>query len=125
VSTDEDREQDRAAERLIDDAEQGRFELYRGEALAGWLYYSRLRPNRYALRHTEVDPSHRGRGVAGAMVTRVLEEIRSRSGTVTAICPFVADFLSKSSAYDDLVDPRFPGYPDRASAEAAQADARD
>jgi predicted GNAT family acetyltransferase len=124
VSTDEDRHHDRAVERLIDDADQGRFELYRGSTLVGWLCYSRLRPNRYALRHTEVDPDHRGRGVAGAMATRVLEEIRSRAGTVTAICPFVADFLSRSSAYDDLVDPRFPGYPDRASAEAAQTHAR-
>ena len=54
------------------------------------------------------------------MVTRVLDEIRARAGTVTAICPFVADFLSKTSTYADLVDPRHPGYPDRASAEAAQ-----
>ena len=124
MSTDEDRDHDRVVERLVDDADQGRFELYRGPTLVGWLYYSRLRPNRYALRHTEVDPHHRGSGVAGAMASRVLEEIRARAGTVTAICPFVAGFLAKSSAYDDLVDPRFPGYPDRASAEAAQSDAR-
>ncbi|WP_051549461.1 GNAT family N-acetyltransferase [Nocardioides sp. URHA0032] len=115
----------RVAEHLVDNAEKGRFELYRGESLAGWLYYTHLSPNRYALRHTEVDAAHRGRGVAGAMVTQVLEEVRSRAGTVTAICPFVVDFLSKTSAYTDLVDPRHPGYADRATAEAALREARD
>jgi predicted GNAT family acetyltransferase len=109
-----------AAEDLIDNTDQGRFELHREEDLVGWLYYTRLRPNRYALRHTEVEASHQHQGVAGAMMRRVLDEIRTRDGTVTAICPFVADFLSHTSTYDDLIDTRHPGYPDRATAEAAQ-----
>jgi hypothetical protein len=55
------------------------------------------------------------------MVRRVLEEIRGRGGTVTAICPFVVDYLSRTAAYADLVDGRHPGYRDRAAAEAASA----
>lgn len=98
-----------AAEQLVDNADLGRFELYRDEALAAWLYYTHLKPNRYALRHTEVDTAYRGQGMAGAMVARVLEEIRSRAGTVTAICPFVVDFLAKTPTYADLIDPRHPG----------------
>ncbi|TDW94970.1 MULTISPECIES: GNAT family N-acetyltransferase [Kribbella] len=107
-------------EELIDNTEQGRFELHRDEHLVGWLYYTRLRPNRYALRHTEVEAGHQHQGVASAMIRRVFDEIRTREGTVTAICPFVADFVSRTSTYDDLIDPRHPGYPDRATAEAAQ-----
>jgi hypothetical protein len=38
-------EQASAAEELIDNTEQGRFERYRG-------------PTEYALRHTEVEPTH-------------------------------------------------------------------
>jgi hypothetical protein len=113
------------AEELVDNTDQGRFELYRGDELVGWLYYTHLRPNRYALRHTEVEPSHQHQGVAGAMVRHVLDQIRVREGTVTAICPFVADYLSRTTAYVDLLDPRHPGYPDRASAEAAQRKAGD
>ncbi len=112
-----------SAEQLIDNTETGRFELHRDEDLVGWLYYTRLRPNRYALRHTEVESSHQHQGVAGVMVRRVLDEIRIREGTITAICPYVADFLSRTSTYDDLIDPRHPGYPDRATAEAAQRQA--
>jgi uncharacterized protein len=65
-------EQAPSAEDLIDNTSQGRFELYRDGELVGWLYYTHLKPNRYTLQHTEVEPSHRHQGVAGAMVRRLL-----------------------------------------------------
>ncbi|GAA4585185.1 hypothetical protein GCM10023194_27110 [Planotetraspora phitsanulokensis] len=117
-------EQAPAAEDLIDNTSQGRFELYRHGELIGWLYYTHLKPNRYALQHTEVEPSHQHQGVAGAMVRRVLDEIRAREGTITAICPFVVDYLSRTTTYADLIDAAHPGYSDRASAESARAKAR-
>ena len=52
------------AEELIDNINQGRFELYRDGDLVGWLYYTHLKPNRYALKHTEVESSHQRLGVA-------------------------------------------------------------
>ncbi|MEV0210634.1 GNAT family N-acetyltransferase [Streptomyces sp. NPDC050788] len=112
-------EQVPVAERLIDNIDRGRFELYRHHDLVGWLYYTRLKPNRYALRHTEVESSHHHQGVGGTLVGRVFDEIRSREGTVTAICPFVVDYLSRTTTYADLVDPRHPGYTVRAAAESA------
>ncbi|MGC3862182.1 GNAT family N-acetyltransferase [Micromonospora chersina] len=111
--------QAQVAEELIDSTAHGRFELFRDGELVGWLYYTRLRRNRYALRHTEVEPSHQHQGVAGAMVRRVLDEVRAREGTITAICPFVVDYLSRTTAYADLIDARHPGYADRAAAESA------
>jgi predicted GNAT family acetyltransferase len=108
---------------LTDNLDQGRFELRRDGDLVGWLYYTHLRPNRYALKHTEVEPSHQHQGVASAMVRRVLDEIRAREGTITAICPFVVDYLSRTTTYADLLDARYPGYSDRAAAESALAKA--
>ncbi|MFF7211737.1 GNAT family N-acetyltransferase [Streptomyces sp. NPDC008238] len=108
-----------ATEQLIDNIELGRFELCRDGGLAGWLYYTRLKPNRYALRHTEVEAGHQHQGVGGALVRRVFDEVRARGGTITAICPFVVDYLSRTTAHADLVDARHPGYSDRATAEAA------
>ncbi|SFD00428.1 hypothetical protein SAMN04487968_1209 [Nocardioides terrae] len=110
---------------LIDNTDRGRFELHRAGELSGWLYYSHLNPNRYALQHTEVEPRHQHQGVGAAMVRRVLDEIRARGGTVTAICPFVAEYLSRTTQDADLIDPRHPGYADRAAAEAAVAPARE
>ncbi|GJF07824.1 GNAT family N-acetyltransferase [Pseudonocardia sp. D17] len=120
-------ERAQVTEDLTDNTAESRFELRRDGELVGWLYYRHLRPDRYALLHTEVEPSHRRQGVAGATVRRVLDEIRARGGTVTAICSFVVDFLSRTTGYADLLDPRHPGYSDRAAAEAArreQADGR-
>lgn len=116
-------EDEAATEELVDNTGRSRFELYRGVELCGWLYYTRLKPNRYALQHTEVETSHQHQGVASAMVRRVLDEIRTRGGTVTAICPFVVDYLARTTAYADLIDPRHPGYSDRAAAEAARSKA--
>lgn len=118
-------EDDAATDELVDNIDAGRFELYRGADLRGWLHYTRLKPNRYALQHTEIEASHQHQGVGSAMVRRVLDEIRSRGGTVTAICPFVVDYLARTAAWADLIDPRHPGYSDRAAAEAARAKASD
>src|SRR3954449_7221721 len=95
--------QARISEELIDNVDQGRFELRRDGDLVGRLHYTHLKPNRYALRHTEVEADHQHQGVGGAMVRRVLDEIRCRGATATAICPFVVDYLSKSAGYADLV----------------------
>ena len=114
-------EQKPVTEKLIDDTDHGRFELFRDGGLVGWLYYSHLNPNRYALLHTEVESSHQHQGVAGALVRRVLDEIRVREGTITVICPFVAGYLSRTTTYADLVDARYPGFSDRAAAELALA----
>ena len=108
-------------EKLVDNSDIGRFELYRDGELVGWIYRNHLKPNRYALLHTEVEPNHQHQGVAGAMVLRVLDEIRAGEGTVTVICPFVADYLSRTTTYADLIDARHPGYSDRAAAELARA----
>jgi uncharacterized protein len=45
-------------EKLIDNTDHGRFELYRDGELVGWLYCTHLKLNRYALLHTEVESSH-------------------------------------------------------------------
>lgn len=95
----------------------GRFDFARDGLVMGWMTYRHLKPNRYVLLHTEVDQAHRGHGIGQAVVEAVLDEVRSRQGTVTAICPFVVDYLATSERYRDLIDARHPGYPDRATAE--------
>ena len=113
----------RVPEQLTDNIGRGRFELYRDGDLIGWLYYTHLHPNRFALQHTEVESSHQHQGVGDVLVRRVLDEIRTREGTMTAICPFVVGYLSRTTTYADLVDARHPGCSDRAAAEAALAEA--
>lgn len=108
------------SEELRDRTDPTRFELYRNGQLVGELTYRHLHPNRYALLHTEVLPDHRGQGVGSALLRAVLGEIRTRSGTVTAICSFVADYLDGNQEFADVVDPRHPGHPNRMAAEKAR-----
>lgn len=108
------------SEELRDRTDPTRFELYRNGQLVGELNYRHLHPNRYTLLHTEVLPDHRGQGVGSALLRAVLGEIRTRSGTVTAICSFVADYLDGNQEFADVVDPRHPGHPNRMAAEKAR-----
>lgn len=113
-----------SAERLHDDHEGGRFELLRDGEVVGWMRYTRLHPNRYVLQHTEVAADHQREGVGSAMVRRVFDVVRDHGGTVTAICPFVAGYVARNPDVRSLLDPRHPGYPNRAAAEAARENAR-
>lgn len=108
------------SEELRDRTDPTRFELYRNGQLVGELTYRHLHPNRYALLHTEVLPDHRRQGVGSALLRAALGEIRARSGTVTAICSFVADYLDGNQEFADVVDPRHPGHPNRMAADEAR-----
>lgn len=110
-----------SSEVLLDRTDPTRFELHRSGQLVGELTYRHLHPNRYALLHTEVLPDHRGQGIGSALLRAALEEIRKRSGTVTAICSFVADYLDGNEEFADIVDPRHPGYPNGIAADQARS----
>jgi RimJ/RimL family protein N-acetyltransferase len=47
--------------------------------------------------------------VGRALVRLALEEIRRRSGTVTAVCSFVVAFLDENPEFGDLIDPQHQG----------------
>src|SRR3954447_25829246 len=110
-------------EKPIDNSDHGRFELSRHGELVGCLFRAHVKPNRYALLHTEVGPSHQHQGVVGAMVRRVLDAIHSREGTITVMCPFVAEYFSRTITFADLIEARYPGHADCATAELARAQA--
>lgn len=97
---------DRGPWKLRDAIGHGQFELIQNGVAVAWMRYRRLAPNRYFLLHTEVVHSRRENGAGRAMVEAVLQEIRSRRGKVTAICPFVSEYLTQDDRYRDLIDVR-------------------
>lgn len=55
--------------------------------------------------HTVVEPAYQGRGLATILVADALEATRADGLRVTAPCWMVAEYIEKSGAYGDLVDP--------------------
>ncbi len=96
-------EVDRTGELLILDVpERARYEARVGDQVAGWVDYRRLR-GRIAAIHTEVPPEFGGRGIAGRLVRRVVEDAREQGIGVTPICPLFIAYFEKHPEEADLV----------------------
>ena len=77
---------------ITDNREARQYEARLDGELAGWVEYGRV-PGRIVALHTEVPPAYGGRGIASALVRRVLDDARAAGEKVTPRCPFfVAHF---------------------------------
>ncbi|RCW46114.1 hypothetical protein DFQ14_102416 [Halopolyspora algeriensis] len=90
---------------VLDNPEQTRFELRLQDRVIGFAEYQR-HPDRMVLPHVEIDPAHRGRGLAGQLTRETLNAARAEGRWVTPLCPYVAGYIRKHPEYADLVDDR-------------------
>ena len=81
-----------------------RYEARLDGQLAGWVDYGRVRTRLVAL-HTEVLPEYGGRGIATALVRRVLDDARAAGQTVTPRCPLFASHFRRHPEDADLLAP--------------------
>lgn len=98
---------DRAADEgvqltIVDNEDERRYEARIGDQLAGWVEYGRIQSRLVAL-HTEVPPEFGGRGVASALVRRVLDDARAAGLTVTPRCPFFKAHFQRHPEDGDLL----------------------
>ena len=57
-----------------------------------------------AFTHTEVLPAFEGQGVGSALVRDALDDVRARSRSVLAVCPFVSGWIARHREdYGDLL----------------------
>ena len=90
----------------ITDNEAGRrYEARIGGELVGWVEYGRVAGRIVAL-HTEVPPEFGGRGIASALVRRVLTDARALGAKVTPRCPFFQAHFERHPEDADLLAPR-------------------
>ncbi len=90
--------------RVVDNPEGLRYELWLGQARAGFIKY-RSEPGTILLIHTEVDAAFEGQGLGGRLVAGALDDIHARGLKLVPICPFVRAYLSRHPEYGDLVVP--------------------
>jgi uncharacterized protein len=94
---------------ITDNPEARRYEARLGDQLAGWVEYGRVE-SRFVALHTEVPPAFVGRGIASALVRRVLDDARAAGLKVTPRCPFfAAHFERHPEDADVLASRREPG----------------
>ena len=87
---------------LTDVPELSRYEARTGAALAGFSMY-KLADRLVVFTHTEVEPQYEGQGVGGRLVQAALDDVRSRSLHVLALCPFTKAWIERHPDYQDLV----------------------
>jgi uncharacterized protein len=88
--------------RVVDNATELRYEIWLGDACAGFVAYRR-EPGTIALIHTDIEPAFAGRGLGSRLVAGALDDLRRHGLKVVPVCPFVADYIRRHPEYDDLV----------------------
>lgn len=79
-----------------------RYEAILAGDVAGFAEYH-LREDRVVFTHTEVAPQAEGQGVASALISAALDDVRRQGKRAVPLCPFVTAYIRKHSAYADLV----------------------
>ena len=57
------------------------------------------------IKHTEVLPSHEGRGIGGALVKHILDDAKSQGRGVIPICPYASGWIRRHPEYQGHVRP--------------------
>jgi predicted GNAT family acetyltransferase len=90
--------------RVLDAKEQSRYEARdTDDNLMGFVDYKLAGPA-IAFLHAETLPDFRGRGVAGRIASKSLDDAREAGLRVRPLCPFYQDYLAEHAEYADLVD---------------------
>jgi uncharacterized protein len=84
-----------------DNPARSRYELAI-EGSVAFIDYQRVGRLR-VLRHAEVPPVLRGRGVAATLTAGALDLVREQGGRIEARCSYVADFIARNAQYQDLL----------------------
>ncbi|MBR7836428.1 N-acetyltransferase [Actinospica durhamensis] len=87
---------------VADHPESNRYEVHVDGALAGFADYQRG-PGQIAFTHTEVDSAFSGRGLAGRLARKALDDAKAAGNEVLPFCPFFRGFIAKHPEYLELV----------------------
>ena len=87
---------------VVHHADDEYYELLVDGQQAGLLVYHVI-GSRLSITHTIIEETYRGRGLAWVLIGRALDDIRTRSVTVSNYCAVVRRFVEKNPEYHDLL----------------------
>lgn len=82
---------------------KGKFEAMDSGKSVGKMTYSRSGKDKIVIEHTEVDPSHQGKGVGKQLVEKSAEYARENNLKIVPECSFAKNVMEKTSDYDDVL----------------------
>jgi predicted GNAT family acetyltransferase len=88
--------------KVINNETDQRYEIHVDGALAGFAQY-RQRPDALVFTHTEIFDGYEGQGLGGTLARGALDDVRSRGVRIRPLCPFIADYIDRHPAYQELV----------------------
>jgi len=86
---------------VVDNPEQGRFELRDGDDVIGVAAYAVVpggggdQPERVVFFHTEVRPEYEGQGLASRLASYALDRTVESGRSIVALCPFIKDYIER------------------------------
>ena len=86
-----------------DNPAEHRFEIDLGDGNLAVAQYM-LSDGKIRFTHTEVPPTHQGRGIGSALVRFALASARRRHLKVIPICPFFAEYIKRHPEEQNLLD---------------------
>jgi predicted GNAT family acetyltransferase len=89
--------------RFLDDAANRRYRLLLGDDEVGFIDYDPVGEASILIKHTEVLPSHEGKGFGTRLVQSALDYVRGQGKTVIPICPFTLNWVRGHPEYHDVV----------------------
>jgi predicted GNAT family acetyltransferase len=89
---------------VVDNGDARRYEARLVDRVVGFTDYRR-KPGLIVFTHTEVDPALEGQGIGSRLAAGALDDARRQGLRVVAICPYIAAFIKRHSAYADLLAP--------------------
>jgi predicted GNAT family acetyltransferase len=79
--------------------------------VVGMVVYER-KGDRVIVRHTIVEPGHRGQGIATTLVRAALDDLAANQLSLTNYCGFITEFIAANPGYAGLLDQQRPGMAD-------------
>ena len=87
---------------VVDHPEAERYEVRVDGVLAGFARYQRG-PGQISFTHTEIDDAFGGRGLAGRLARKSLDDALASGLSVLPFCPFYLGWIQKHPDYAGLV----------------------
>lgn len=88
--------------KIVHEAENKRSAAYDGEKNVGECTYSES-PEIWIIDHTFVDDAYGGQGIAGKLVTEVVERAREKGVKIIPLCPFAKKEFDRKPEYGDVL----------------------